>query len=336
MRYYFFIIFVLLYIRPLRKLASEEQVLASYGAENRSVHEVREDLSTGVTTQLPSEVEFPKRSISSKISASTLLMQCNYDLLSQSSVVNLTNHDMINCSFEANHKDEMIQDIKEEVIIAQEEYVILIHGMAQSKNSMKQVAEYLKSQGYIPIVIDYPSRKYPIERLAQEFIAKQILELDINCKKIHIIGYSLGGILARYVIDNFSINNLGYVLLVGSPNRGSEMAHVLGKNIFIKKIFGPAVKDLSPAADFWDKIRFDVSKYHVGVIDGDFSMNPISSLFVFNGKNDGTVSVESTKLDGMKDFKTLHYSHYFLMRNKEILPYISNFLKTGAFSQVSK
>ena len=43
-------------IRPLRKLASEEQALGS-------VHEVREDLSTGVTTQLPSEVEFPKRSI---------------------------------------------------------------------------------------------------------------------------------------------------------------------------------------------------------------------------------------------------------------------------------
>jgi release factor glutamine methyltransferase len=45
------------------KLATEEQVLGTYGAQNRSVLNVREDLSTGATTQLPSEVEFRGKSI---------------------------------------------------------------------------------------------------------------------------------------------------------------------------------------------------------------------------------------------------------------------------------
>ena len=48
--------------RPLSKLATEEQVLGTYGAQNRSMLNAREDSSTGATTQLPSEVEFRKRS----------------------------------------------------------------------------------------------------------------------------------------------------------------------------------------------------------------------------------------------------------------------------------
>ena len=48
--------------RPLRKLATEEQVQGAYGAKKPNVHKVHEDLSTEATKQLPSVVEFPKRS----------------------------------------------------------------------------------------------------------------------------------------------------------------------------------------------------------------------------------------------------------------------------------
>ena len=48
---------------PSRKLAAEEQVHGAYGAKKPNVHKVHEDLSTGVTTQLPSGVEFPKKMI---------------------------------------------------------------------------------------------------------------------------------------------------------------------------------------------------------------------------------------------------------------------------------
>ena len=54
--------------RPLSKLATKEQVLGgSHGMQNHSVLNVREDLSTGATTQLPLEVEFEKKSIRKKI-----------------------------------------------------------------------------------------------------------------------------------------------------------------------------------------------------------------------------------------------------------------------------
>ena len=60
---------MLLYLRSesgfdnivLSKLANEEQVLEVYEAQDRSI-QVREDLSTRMTTQLPSVVEFRKNS----------------------------------------------------------------------------------------------------------------------------------------------------------------------------------------------------------------------------------------------------------------------------------
>ncbi|AWW50883.1 hypothetical protein ASM33_08385 [Wolbachia endosymbiont of Folsomia candida] len=48
--------------RLLSKLACERQVLGAHGAENRSVLNIHEDLSTEATTQFPTEVEFRKKS----------------------------------------------------------------------------------------------------------------------------------------------------------------------------------------------------------------------------------------------------------------------------------
>jgi aminoglycoside/choline kinase family phosphotransferase len=57
--------------RPLSKLATKEQMLGVYGAQNHSVVNLREDSSTGTTTQMPLGVEFRKRS-----SDSYILMDC--------------------------------------------------------------------------------------------------------------------------------------------------------------------------------------------------------------------------------------------------------------------
>ncbi len=43
-------------LEPLSKLVSGRQMLGAHGAENRSVLDIHEDLSTGATTQLSVEV----------------------------------------------------------------------------------------------------------------------------------------------------------------------------------------------------------------------------------------------------------------------------------------
>ena len=70
--------------------------------------------------------------------------------------------------------------------------------------------------------------------------------------------------------------------------------------------------------------------FELGVIAGDRSINWINSLMI-KGKNDGKVSVERTKVTGMKELLVVHVPHPFLMRNKAVIGDTLNFLRYGHF-----
>jgi hypothetical protein len=50
------------------------------------------------------------------------------------------------------------------------------------------------------------------------------------------------------------------------------------------------------------------------------------------GRDDGKVSVERTKVTGMKEHLLVHASHPYLMKNKVVIENTVRFLKTGSFS----
>jgi hypothetical protein len=54
---------LLILIRSLSKPFSNREMLGAHEAQNRSVHDVHEDLSIGATQQVSLENEFRKRSI---------------------------------------------------------------------------------------------------------------------------------------------------------------------------------------------------------------------------------------------------------------------------------
>ena len=57
---------------------------------------------------------------------------------------------------------------------------------------------------------------------------------------------------------------------------------------------------------------------------------------MIEGENDGTVSVERTKLPGMADFITLSASHTFIMRSEEAVAQTLHSLRHGAFAPLAQ
>jgi hypothetical protein len=87
---------------------------------------------------------------------------------------------------------------------------------------------------------------------------------------------------------------------------------------------GPAGLELGT-----DSVHFTSLPVETGIIAGTRSQPLIGRLLP--SPNDGKVSVASTRLDGMKDFRTLPVSHTFMMNKRATLRLVTSFLLEGHF-----
>lgn len=208
--------------------------------------------------------------------------------------------------------------------------VILIHGIFNVKYCMSWIANHLKKSNHEVVLFDYPSTKYALADLVEWMHPKiQSLITDPD-QPIHFVCHSMGGLLLRAYLAKYPLPNLSRVVFLATPYHGSELADTL--NSWFKKIYkwllGPAGLQLQTSQT--PKLFNNPVNFELGVIMGD---NPGIQLGCFNGPNDGEVSVESSKVPGMKDHLLVPKNHTNILIDKNTFFQIDYFLRNGFFSR---
>ena len=210
------------------------------------------------------------------------------------------------------------------------ETVIVLHGISKDNKITYLLSKRLAESGFEVHNISYPYRNKTIQEIS-DFLHEKIIDLGIDKKeKLNFVGHSMGGLIIRNYIHKYKPENLNRVVMVATPNHGSELADKM-KNWKIYDLkFGKASSMQLGTDQYNLDDAFGDVNYELGIIAGKTWLNPIFS-YILPGKDDGIVSIESTKLNGMKEHDILNFPHTTGIMRKKVAKNVINFLKNGTF-----
>jgi dienelactone hydrolase len=209
------------------------------------------------------------------------------------------------------------------------EIIVLLHGLGRNNTSMWLLASRFRDAGYFVQRVEYRS----LHEDTDEILADISSQINQCCQqheyKVHFVGHSLGGLMVRAYLQHNRVDNLGRVVLLGTPNQGTEAADHFSES-WLMKILGPTAKTLGTDADSFPK-SLEAPYYPVGIIAGVIESNLNDP--VIPGKDDGLVSIEATKIDAMTDFIVIETGHSMMRYDREVAEQTIEFIQNGAFKR---
>ncbi len=207
--------------------------------------------------------------------------------------------------------------------------VVCVHGFWSHGTGMYLIKRRLEKEfGMRALLFNYPSVRGTLDDNATalaRFIAAQAVD------GVHIIGHSLGGVLALRMLARFSDAPPGRVVCLGSPLCGSRAANFLSEQNWAEEILGrslPAGVVHGTASDWASHVA---EQREIGVIAGTVPLGFGRLVANFAEENDGTVGVSETRLAGSRDHLVLPVSHKGMLVSRDVADQAGSFLKRGEF-----
>ena len=178
----------------------------------------------------------------------------------------------------------------------------------------------LEGAGYRVETFDY----FSIAARLEDSLANLRRRLREYPEGVHVVGHSLGGILALLACEGQSDLPPGRIVCLASPLAGSANARQLGEH-GAGWLLGRSRAVLEQGLPSWDGPR------EVGMIAGEMPVGLGSMLGSVQGPNDGTVAVAETRLPGLTDHCVVAASHTGVLFSREAAAQVEAFLRHGRF-----
>jgi len=230
-------------------------------------------------------------------------------------------------------KNAMLQQLAKTGALPSEnstsECVILIHGLGRLKTYMSKMGDALEKCGYSVIHWYYSSRSCSIDEAAQQL--EEVITLNAKYHSaIHFVTHSLGGIVLRRYLARDRCSKLGCSVMLAPPNNGSAVAREILNFPILKTFFGPAGQELQNGEYISSICPTSVENLLIIAGTKSFAVeNPTSWLSqkILPKPNDGTVTVEETKLSGEFQLLEVDSAHSFIVKNPAAIQATVAFIK---------
>lgn len=204
-------------------------------------------------------------------------------------------------------------------------HVILLHGIWMRGFTLAPFARRLRGAGFASVeTFDYASiggtPAKAVERLERHLAA---------CDgAVHVVGHSLGGMLAVELANRTQVRNCGRIVCLGSPLLGSAAARGLAKVPAARWAMGLSADVLVRGFERWQ------GGGDIGVIAGRTPIGLGRFVGALEGPHDGTVSIAETRLPGITDHCVVDATHAGLVFSDEVAQLTATFLRNGRFPAV--
>lgn len=193
-----------------------------------------------------------------------------------------------------------------------QELVVLVHGLGCNSLVMRGLERALRSDGYQTYCWGYQSLRGQVDEHAWR-LRCQLEELAERNEVIHFVAHSLGSIVTRRALYHRSLPQLGRIVLIAPPNRGSPWAGLAPP--LVHRVC-PAIGQLSNRPGSFVNCIPATEDLEVGVIAARYDL---------------LVPGASTIIPGQTDHISLTGTHTSLLFQPSAARQVRAFLAEGAF-----
>lgn len=196
---------------------------------------------------------------------------------------------------------------------------------------MEPLARRLDAEGYCTLNIPYASSRQPLDRITRE-IREQVREFASD-QPVHFVTHSLGGIIARILIAESPPWQQGRLVMMAPPNGGSEIIDWLSRKPLLRTFIGPAGRALATNGVPSQLPALPPDLEAIAIMGNRMTVPFFGRLL--EAENDGIVSAERGRLDGLRGFSVVEADHTFIQIHPDAVSQTLAFLKNGASALVT-